>query len=583
MKKNDIKILKINKKNISINEAYEMNLSDTLRDISVAGNVFINSVKRAYEIGPVYMFKLVKAVITGKSLRAVNKEVMQKQRNLSTINKNLIKSMKGASDLDGMLTIINPAGAAISKGLEYAPEVSEKIESLSDDGRNFWNETFRQSTYVLTGNYPSKSNPFLLDVGQDTSEELYGEISFINSFVRLCFIFGGVSIPQIKKSEDKKDKSVISRSFSQINSVVKKTIFQKRLFDFLTVEDLKNFNDKNIKFLYTILETERRPDGFTSIDFEKDMYKLFQTYESNGEISIAEDTITKVVNIFKSKGQKIENKKLIFKKDKLLLEASQNKSLLEVAEVWESIIDKSTNEANAFYSVIQMKIFYITVKSMLVSPLCNFKLYEVINNAIDKEEKLDNSSFSEIEKFISDKEVFKIKEDLIKYINEFNDSHFFIDNSSLINKESLITDVNNIKLEECFNEASQAFQKIKETSNKENTFVAAKNYSENNKDVNYLEIEKLIQEISKEIDLNKIKSYFIQIENNKSFSENSNNYNLLSKNIENRCFDELEKIINAFEDLKAKNLDILCKELEEKLKTIEENLEENNNPDNIKQ
>ena len=187
MKKKDTKKLIFEEDKITVQEAYEFDFGKIAKNASSLLRVAKNSLKRAFNIGPLYFFKLLKAIATGKSIKAVNDEIMSKQRQLSSQTKTIISGMDGAKDLNSFMAIVNPAAGALSKGLEYAPDIGEDVKNMSDIGRSFWNETVRQTYYLGTGKYPSKDNPLLVDTGKDSygDEDTYGAISFIESTICL--------------------------------------------------------------------------------------------------------------------------------------------------------------------------------------------------------------------------------------------------------------------------------------------------------------------------------------------------------------------------------------------------------------
>lgn len=583
MKKKDTKKLIFEKDKISVQEAYEFDLGKIAKNVSAQFKMAKNSLKRAFNIGPLYFFKILKAIATGKSIKAVNDEIMSKQRQLSSQANTIISGMDGAKDLQAFMTIVNPAAGALTKGIEYAPDIGEDIKKLSDTGRNFWNESIRQTYYLGTGKYPSKDNPLLMDTGKEgyNNETLYGAISFIESLTDLCLYFGKIRVSTTKRNVD---KSIINKTFAQINKVFKTEKFQKNLSTFLedNIKEL-DLSKRQTIFIFSLINPKYRPDAYKQFEYEEDTQKLYKVYESNEETSIASNTVTIILRRFKALG---ENKIISFNNKEIIVEQKSKENIQksdDVKEIYVKIINNIEDQSFVFLEMINIQNIFINLKSILAVPTATIMLYDLVKNSFENDKKIERSDFSKIEKVIKSSSGFDENDYLKKYIKSASEDLFIYDNKKTIDKKALaqIINKNTKKLLDTEKKLFACIEDIIKTYEEENTLTAAKNFAIKHKEISFDNIEKIIENASKLINLAEIKTRTKRIEENKQFHINSGNYNLVSLSNFESLQKKLDKINQAYNELKQKNIATLCsdleKEIDEKLKKIEQNPETKNN------
>jgi hypothetical protein len=585
MKKKDTKKLIFEKDKISVQEAYEFDLGKIAKNISAQFKMAKNSLKRAFNIGPNYFFKLLKAVATGKSIKAVNDEVMSKQRQLSSQANTLISGMDGAKDLQAFMTIINPAAGALSKGIEYAPDIGEDAKKLSDTGRNFWNETIRQTYYLGTGSYPSKDNPLLLDTGSGRydSESLSDATSFIESLSELCLQFGKIRVSITKRNVD---KTIINKTFTQINKVFKTKKFQENLSKFLedNIEQL-DLSKRQTIFIFSLIDPKYRPDSYKQIEYEEDTQKLYKVYEANEETIIASNTINKISRIRKALG---ENKTIYFNNKELIVEQESIKNIKksdDVKEIYAKIVNNINDQSFVFLEMFNIQCIFINLKFILSIPTATIMLYDLVKNSFDNDKEIKRSDFNKIEKVIKSSAGYDENRLLFAYLDRVKEDLFVYDNKNTIDKKSLkgIINKNKEAILETEKKLFSSNDNIIKVYEEENTLTAAKNFAIQHKDLNFDSIEKTIENASRNIKLNEIKKRVKRIEENKQFHINSGNYDLISSAMLEKLLKNLDKINQAYNELKQKNISALCLELEkqidEKMKKIEQGPEAKNSDD----
>lgn len=582
MKKKDTKKLIFEKDKISVHEAYEFDLGKIVKNVSAQFKMAKNALKRAFNIGPNYFFKILKAIATGKSIKSVNDEIMSKQRQLSSQANTIISGMDGAKDLQAFMSIVNPAAGALSKGLEFTPDIGEDLKNLSDIGRNFWNETIRQTYYVGTGKYPSKDNPLLADTGKEgyDNETLYGATSFIESLSELCLHFGKIRISTTKRNVD---KTIINKTFTQINKVFKTKKFQENLSKFLE-DNIKalDLSKKQTTFIFSLINPKYRPDAYKQIEHEEDTQKLYKVYEANEETSIVSNTVTIILRRFKVLG---ENKIISFNNREIIVEKKSKENIPksdDAQEILIKVINNIEDQRFVFLEMINIQNIFVNLKSVLAVPTATLMLYDLVKSSFDNNKKITRSDFSEIEKVIKKSSGFDENTYLKNYINSAKEDLFVYNNEKTIDKKNLLNIPNNNtktllatekKLFNCNDDIIKIYEK-------ENTLTAAKNFAIKHKEINFDDIEKTIEESSKLIKINEIKTRLEKIEKNKQFHVNSGNYDLISSATFDTWLEKLDKIRQAYNELKEKNIATLCSDLEkaidEKLKKIEQNPEDKN-------